>query len=166
MKPENLESLLIDHALGQLSPEVADLLDNHLRQNPSAAQRAGAFAATLDLARQAVTLPPPAQAAIAPLPWVLVKRAAWRRTWSREALKLAACIAVGFVSGGLLRGTSPVHGPLVATVHPLPPVVRGAEKNVAAQFWSSMAQANEVSPRAGTSEPLFLERWLRREEAR
>ena len=40
MKTETLETLLIDRALGALSPEVAELLESHLIQNPDAVRHA------------------------------------------------------------------------------------------------------------------------------
>ncbi len=40
MKPEHLEALLIDRALGELSPEVAELLEDYLRGDPAAQREA------------------------------------------------------------------------------------------------------------------------------
>jgi hypothetical protein len=150
MKPENLESLLLDRALGQLAPEVADLLDEHLRQNPAAAARAATLGATLDLARRAVAVPASAPTTPAPLPWTRIQRMErWQRI-SRETLKLAACVALGLAAGWALRPASPEKGALIASaqVLPLPPPV--PEKNAAALFWSTARlQAAAAAASAG-----------------
>jgi hypothetical protein len=65
MKIETLEALLIDRALGALSPDVAELLESYLIQNPDAAQQANGLASTVQLARTAVAGP---NAPTSPLP--------------------------------------------------------------------------------------------------
>ncbi|MDF1824810.1 MAG: hypothetical protein P1U68_09220 [Verrucomicrobiales bacterium] len=40
MKPESLDALMIDHALGELPREVAELLDAYLLENPEESSRA------------------------------------------------------------------------------------------------------------------------------
>lgn len=56
MKPETLEALLLDHAMGELSPEVAELLETHFAHSPEAARQADRLAATVQQARQAVAV--------------------------------------------------------------------------------------------------------------
>jgi hypothetical protein len=56
---EALESLLVDRAANELSPEVEALLQAHLEQDPSAGQQARQLEETLELARQAVAVPRP-----------------------------------------------------------------------------------------------------------
>ena len=50
MNQEILENLLIDRALGQLSPDVAALLDDYLAHNPAAAELATTLDDTVALA--------------------------------------------------------------------------------------------------------------------
>lgn len=135
MKTEHLEALLLDRALGQLAPDVADLLDDYLARNLPAASRAETLASTAQLARLAVIPPVVPTARLAPA-------AAWRRTvgglrWEaarRETFKVAACLAVGLVIGRAAWKSAPVGVALAA-----PPVhVRTASANptpAAAAFW-------------------------------
>ena len=60
MKTETLEMLLLDQAMGELRPEVAELLEAHLTRTPKAARQAAGLAATIQLARQATALTPEA----------------------------------------------------------------------------------------------------------
>ena len=114
MKPEVLDALLIDRSLGEVSPEVAELLDAYLSQNPGAAARAGEFTATLALARSTTALsrktPRPIDSARLQRERDLVRIRA-RRT---EALRLAACVALGLGVGWLLRPTHETGAPRVA----------------------------------------------------
>src|SRR5512140_2765872 len=53
MKPELLQSLLLDRALGELSPEATALLDEYLACHPDAARCASELDDTLAAARAA-----------------------------------------------------------------------------------------------------------------
>ena len=82
MNDEVLERLLIDHDAGELSPDVEELLENHLQQDPAARVKASELSETLQLARLAL-----ASESIVALPrrW-----SAWNRTtW---AWRVAACL--------------------------------------------------------------------------
>jgi anti-sigma factor RsiW len=131
MNLENLEALLLDRALGELPPEVAELLDEYLAQNPTAAQHAGTLDSTVNAARTAV-----APSAVAPLPPLAVLRLRreqqamrWRsRAW--EFGRLAACLALGLVlgwAGRPVRTAPPMAelpvGVAVATLDPPAPAV-------------------------------------------
>ena len=65
MKSDVLERLLIDRAAGELSPDVEELLEAHLQQEPAARREAAEIEETLRLARlalagqKAVALPGP-----------------------------------------------------------------------------------------------------------
>ncbi len=89
MNAEILEALLIDRALGQLTPEVEALLAEHLAANPEAACAAAGLGETVALAGTVLrrpaprlALPPPAVALFPP-----------RRT--RRVLALAASFVAG-----------------------------------------------------------------------
>lgn len=58
MNKESLERLLIDRALGQLSPDVEELLVEQLAQNRDMARTAEEFTAVVTLARALTKRPP------------------------------------------------------------------------------------------------------------
>jgi hypothetical protein len=108
MKPENLETLLLERALGELPLAVRELLDEYLTRNSDAAREADALAATLQLARQAVALPP--ETPRRPLKMDTLRRA--RQTWRwrglrQEALRLAACAVLGLALGWYAHASRP-----------------------------------------------------------
>lgn len=133
MKPELLESLLLDRALGELSPAVAALLDAHLANDPAAARRAAEFDSTLQLARAAVAVPsePPRR----PLDLERLRHAqtATRSAVRRmEILRLAACLALGLAGGWLFRAARTVQpsAPVAVAFAPARP------SDPATHFWS------------------------------
>lgn len=140
MKPELLETLLLDRALGELPPAVAALLDAHLAHDPAAARRAAEFDATLQLARAAVAVPreTPRQ----PLDVERLRRAqraartAARRT---EIFRLAACLALGLAGGWLFRAARTVEAPapVIAIAAPRAPETSN-------HFWSVSHFTNDA----------------------
>jgi len=58
MNSEHLEALVIDHHLGELTPEVSGLLEAYLAAQPAAAAEAAGIIATLSLARQTLEVHP------------------------------------------------------------------------------------------------------------
>jgi anti-sigma factor RsiW len=100
MRPESLEALLLDYALGQLSPEVAELMEGHLAQSPEAAKQAHGLASTLQLARQATTV-----TLEAPQRPLALERLRGARVTNRrrvviwEWVRLAACVLIGLTLG-------------------------------------------------------------------
>ena len=122
MNAETLEALLIDRALGQLSPEVEVLLAEHLAANPATARAATELSETVALAATALKqpalrleLPPPAVAMFPP-----------RR--GRRVLALAASFAAGAgVALFALRGIAPQPvAPLAHLPAPAPAAVPAA----------------------------------------
>ena len=99
MKPESLEGLLIDRALGELSPEVAELLNAYLSANPRAAKKATAWTETWRLARNAMASDVDARRQ--PLPKLKPHgRNSWNwRVRRTELLRLAACLIIGVTAG-------------------------------------------------------------------
>ena len=95
MKTEALENLLIDRALGQLSPEVEALLSEHLATNPAAEQSAAELGEIVALAttamrreRPKLELPP---RTIIPQP----RGPEMKRLLAKRLLAMAASFAVG-----------------------------------------------------------------------
>jgi anti-sigma factor RsiW len=100
MKTETLEALLLDHALGELSPEVVELLEAHLAHNPEAARQAAGLASAVQQARQAVAMSqeaPRRSLAVERLRQTQMTRRRWAFTW--ELARLAACVVLGLTLG-------------------------------------------------------------------
>jgi hypothetical protein len=137
MKPETLEVLLVDRALGELPPEVVELLESHLAHNPEAARQADQLAFTLQLARQAGAMEhevPGRPLAVERL-WQAHVSQRWRSmVWGFA--KLAACLLLGLVLGWF--GHIPRRADVAATPVPLmaPAVGLSSALKDAGDFWS------------------------------
>jgi anti-sigma factor RsiW len=137
MKTETLEALLLDHALGELSPEVVELLETHLAHNPEAARQAAGLASTVQRARQAMAITqeaPRRSLAVERLRQAQMTHR--RRAFMGELARLAACVVLGLTLGwyGHTARKAPVAAapvaPLVAAVE-LPSTPKSAN-----DFWS------------------------------
>lgn len=88
MNSDVLERLLIDHDAGELSPDVEELLEHHLRRDLAASEEAAEIRQTLQLARRALVGEP-----VVALP---IRRRGL--PFNRWALGVAACVAcAGFL---------------------------------------------------------------------
>lgn len=103
MKQESLDALLIDRALGELSPEVTELLEEYLVLDRKAAADAHVFDETLAQAKAAAMrdVAPPAQA----LPRLSLEVASAKRQWFTwpQWAAVATCLLVGIVLGYQLK---------------------------------------------------------------
>lgn len=135
MKTENLDALLLDRALGQLAPEVIELLDEHLAQHPAAAVRAAKLQATVALAGAAVAVPVDDAAGLAERRFAGARRTAGMREIARELLKVAACVAIGLGAGWSLRSGTPKGAEIRRDeiVRAIPP---SKVESPATAFWS------------------------------
>jgi anti-sigma factor RsiW len=100
MKTENLETLLIDRALGELPAETAELLDEYLAHNPTAAQKSAQLEDTLRNAAESMRVDCPKITRA--FPRDLIERANRGLRWRQQTfqlLKLAACLALGLTLG-------------------------------------------------------------------
>lgn len=100
MKTEILESLLLDHALGELSPEVAELLETHLAHDPEAARQAAGLASTVQQARKAMAITQEAPRRSLAVERLWQAQMTHRRSvfiW--ELARLAACVVLGLTLG-------------------------------------------------------------------
>ena len=165
MKPELLETLLLDRALGELAPEVAALLDAHLAQHPDAAHRATELAATLSLAHTATATP--AAAPHRPLDVTRLRhtyRAQHSATRPFELLRLAACLALGLGLGWLAR-TPPPYVEIAAALPHHAPLAAPAPTPAAESptgFWSVARLVAEEQAQPGSndrSESRYELRW-------
>jgi anti-sigma factor RsiW len=143
MKPEALEALLVDRALGELPPEVAELLETHLTGNAEAARSAEGLASAIQLARQAVVHVPAAPRrplAVGQLQHVQMTQR--RRSMAWELARLAACAAFGLALGWY--GRTLRNAPVIALAPPaaagVAPAIVAAEPPAGAghtaDFWS------------------------------
>ena len=89
MKPDVLERLLMDSALGRLDPDVEALLADHLAGDPAAATQARELQSVVRLATDAIRTPLPA----IELP-CQIHRLVWRHR-TEQVFALAASFVVG-----------------------------------------------------------------------
>lgn len=131
MDREVLERLLMDRALGALTPDVAAVLDAYVAMDAAAAARAREFDAAALAARQVLG---PAMAEVPPFPAVRLARIDRTRrqlVLIRNVAGLAAAIVLGVVVGAWgFKPVAPFAGP---------GVVQATSRTVAAEsggFWS------------------------------
>jgi hypothetical protein len=89
MNKEMLERLLLDRALGQLAPDVEELLQEQLLVDPAAARMADELAATVTLATALMKRP------VATVPCRTPIQTVIRREQTRRMLAIAASFAIG-----------------------------------------------------------------------
>jgi len=160
MKPEMLETLMLDRALGELPLAVTELLDEYLTQHPDAARQADTLAVTLQLARRAVAMP--CETAPRPLALDQLRQVQPARRWrglTRATLPLAACVVLGLTLGWYARALRPAptraqaSRPESTTVRAIP-VEPSSSGDGAARFWSlAKRQAEQRSRPAAASHP-------------
>jgi anti-sigma factor RsiW len=155
MKNETLEALLIDQALGQLSPDTEELLSEYLASHAEAADSAAEWRQTVVLAAQLLKTPG-RQLVLPPRKFTLLSRGRPRRLWALAASFVAgAGFALLGLRGGAPSETAPLDLPRtqVAAAPPIPPVRSAAsEPDVRTMpFWSTeraiaVATAKQVNP--------------------
>ena len=133
MNPETLEALLIDRALGHLSPEVEALLAEHLATSPVAAQTAAELSEVVALASTALRRTKPKLE----LPPRIVALPRWPR--AKRVLAMAASFAVGAGVAFLAMRETPTRiepspAPVIAQVPRHSPEIERALKKL--PFWS------------------------------
>ena len=142
MKTETLETLVLDQVMGELRPEVGELLEAHLTHNPEASRQAAGLAATFQLARQATALTPEAlRRPLAVARLRKVQTALRRRTIAWELTRMAACAVLGLILGwqGHINRGRPVAAMARAAGNPdLPAMVAEREPvpESRTDFWS------------------------------
>ena len=124
MKTEALEILLIDRALGQLSPEVEALLSEHLATNPAAAQSGAELGEIVALATTAVRREGP-KLELPPRTIIPQRRGPeMRRVVAKRLLAMAASFAVGAGAAFLgMRETSASRTAAVVRAMPAAPAI-------------------------------------------
>jgi anti-sigma factor RsiW len=111
MKPDILERLMMDNALGRLDPDVEVLLADHLANDPAAATQARELQETVQLATEVLKHPAP----VIEMP-TQINQLVWRHRTER-LLAIAASFVVGVgLTAALIRGTP--HQENVAVAHP------------------------------------------------
>jgi anti-sigma factor RsiW len=160
MKTETLETLLLDQVMGELRPEVVELLEAHLTHTPEAARQAAGLAATIRLARRATVLNSEAlRQPLAVARLQKVQKAMRRRTIAWELTRMAACAALGLIlgwQGHLSRGQSVAAMARVAGNPDLPAMVAEREQvpESRTDFWSlANLGAAQQERQSGSSRP-------------
>ena len=121
MNHESLENLLIDRALGQLSPEVEALLAEHLATNPDAAQSAVELGEIVTLATTAMRRDKPK---LDLPPRTIIPQPRWPH--ANRVLAMAASFVVGAGAAFFaMRETSvPREVPLAQQPPPAPAIAQ------------------------------------------
>lgn len=117
MKTENLEALLLDRALNELPPATAELLEEYLGSNPALAAKAGEVSDVLRQAMEAMHANGPHE--LRPFPREAIAREQRVVRWRKgmvQALKLAACVALGLSLGWFGKPVREVGAPVPAAV--------------------------------------------------
>ena len=110
MNPQSLQAILIDRALGELSPEVAELLDHHLANDADARAEAARLETTIGIAGKADQhFPEPGHPALG--------RSAHRPALPSSWLGLAASLLVAALAaaGGYFFGSQSSARGIVST---------------------------------------------------
>lgn len=111
MKPDILERLMMDNALGRLDPDTEVLLADYLADDPAAATQARELQETVQLATEVLHRPTPAIETPNQ-----IHQLVWRHRTER-LLALAASFVIGVgLTAALIRGTP--HQENVAVAHP------------------------------------------------
>jgi hypothetical protein len=148
MKQETLESLLMDQSLGQLEPDVEELLEAYIAEHPHYWQTAESIRQSTALAKQAVScemsdeLPPfPKERIIH-----LEKTVRWK-LFCKWGLSAAACLLIGTLIGIALTTRQDAgnqqqftNGGILATHMQSASDTRGLE--TARAFWSAEKYTN------------------------
>ena len=140
---ENIESLLVDRAMGQLSPEAEALLEEYLQRNPALRESAHGVDRTIDAARQAFASD---TAATHPLPALRRCRTFGSLKILRQLLPLAACLLIGFGAGfSLFRTEPPPPVKVVHTYQQVSPSIAPQHES-GLTFWSIPANLKKPEP--------------------
>lgn len=150
-----LEVLLIDRALGALSPDVAVLLTAYLANNPDAARVAAEFDATVRATTATLqrSIPERDARSLPPFPADRIRSERARRVWSiwvTRVAAMAACLAIGaWLGGAMTHRVNPLPQAPVLAADAGRHWFRPAGASVAAvDFWSveriKSIQANQT----------------------
>jgi hypothetical protein len=104
MNPQALQALIIDEQCGELTPEVAELLQAHLSQNPDLRSEAERIKQTLAITERAVVMHPElARVPTADLQDDKRSKRGFAVTWLAKAASIALLAsltgAMGFIAG-------------------------------------------------------------------
>ncbi|HOB76342.1 MAG TPA: hypothetical protein PKG54_17665 [Phycisphaerae bacterium] len=160
MDSTTLERLLMDRALGQLSPDTEALLAAWLAEHPAARTLGEEIELTVAAARNTLTAGPAIPVPSFPAAEI-VRRAG--RSWSMwrmagKAASLAACVLLGIGLHALWNSEASPHAPHIEPLQlvensapaPLPPVAAPSPES---GFWSAnrlREQVRQRRPERGT----------------
>jgi hypothetical protein len=131
MNNETLNILLTDRTLGELSPEISELLDAYVSQSPGLAQQAQERQRLVAMLRSAVAMPAPKivgwQLPRTPRAWFAPSE------WARMAAVLAVGLSFGWAVAVLRQAKATSVG--VAIAAPRSVAVMSPAPASAAEFW-------------------------------
>ena len=134
--PQQLEQLLLDHALGACPPEVEALLETYLEDHPDTRLQLDGWRSIADPARTTLADPP---RPLPPFPRRKLQTAQNRRHFLRMSALcsgLAACLVIGAFAGHFWPERR-VSTPVSAVIHVPTPDTQTAPHVAAVQdFWS------------------------------
>jgi hypothetical protein len=148
MKPETIESLLMDQSLEQLSPDVEELLDAYIAEHPQYQQTALSFRQSAALAKQAVSYETTNELPPFPKERIIHVEATGRwKLFYKWGLSAAACLLIGALVGVSLTQRQEMskqkiltNGSMLAAKMQTVPDTRGLES--ARAFWSAEKYVN------------------------
>jgi anti-sigma factor RsiW len=151
MNEQALEKLLMDDALGALSPEASELLAEYVRANPGAESESKHWRAIANSARRALDAP---QSASLPEFRLRQFRLVDTRRILGYGLATAAATAIGIGIGRFLPAERPVGSPMALVVPA--GFARASESSGAGDFWSSQRLlASAASAHRSSGRPLL-----------
>ena len=121
MKTEALENLLIDHALGQLSPEVEALLSEHLASNPAAAQSAAALGEIVARATTAMRCERPK---LELPPRTIIPQPRWPQATRLLAIAASFAVGAGLAFFAMQEAAVPRKNPVAQPSEPAPAIAQ------------------------------------------
>jgi hypothetical protein len=165
MEPATLDRLMIDDALGALSPDVSALLAAHIRLLPGASEQMAAWNRVTQTAKEA--MPAEQVESLPPLRWNASQQNSTHGNisplrWQRRLISAAGTIAAAILLGISIGLFVPRKYPQSTVVITLPapvgirPIAIVPQDDNAGDFWSSkrllaIAIENKHSLRSGPS---------------
>jgi len=148
MKPETIESLLMDQSLEQLPPNVEELLEAYIAEHPQHQKMAKSIRQSAALAKQAVSCETTSELPPFPKERIMnLDKTNRRILFCKWGLSAAACLLIGALIGVSLtqrqdmdRQQQFTNGGIIAVNMQTVPDTRGLE--TARAFWSAEKYEN------------------------
>ncbi len=143
MKPEIVERLAIDRALGELNEDAAALFDMYLAEHPEAQERARRMSDTCTQTRRAIDRRTQEADIRSPSSRIRPHWVHWTRA-GRVAALVAISLGIGVTVGRWSQSSAPALGHAVVRAEPVASASDGWQQVLSSQgqgFWQSKALA-------------------------